>query len=147
MSTEEGKKILNGYIHFLKKIASNQDLIGFFEKTLNHWKLDWPDWERFKADRLNFEWTSNEKKNGKLQFHFINERTKHEYCGKVENIHKCLIEHARIVYDYDNYSRYNTRGSLIKSEPVFSLHRIRRRIFLIKLMDFTVEVKQDWWII
>jgi hypothetical protein len=77
---------------------------------LNHLKIDWPDWERFKADRLNFEWTPNEKKNGKSQFRFIDARTKHEYSSRVENIHKCLIEHARIVYDYDNYSRHYTRG-------------------------------------
>jgi hypothetical protein len=77
---------------------------------LNHLKIDTPDWKLFQADRLNFEWTSNEKKNGKLQFHFIDARTKHEYSGKVENIYKCLIEYARNVYDFDNYSRYNTRG-------------------------------------
>jgi hypothetical protein len=97
-------------INFKKKIVANQYLIGSFEKALNHLKIDWPDEKRFKADRLNFEWAPNEKKNWKLQFHFIDARTKHEYNGNVENSHKCLFEHARRVYDYDNYSRYNTRG-------------------------------------
>jgi hypothetical protein len=101
---------LNGYINFKKKIAANQDLIGSFEKALNHLKIDWPYWEPFKTNRLSFEWVPNEKKNGKLQFHLINARTRPEYNGNIENIHQCLIEHGRIVYKYDKYSRYNQRG-------------------------------------
>jgi hypothetical protein len=32
------------------------------------------------------------------------------YDGNLKNIHRSLVNHARIGYDYENYSRFNTRG-------------------------------------
>jgi hypothetical protein len=32
------------------------------------------------------------------------------YDGTLKNIHRSLVNHARIDYDYENYCRFNTRG-------------------------------------
>jgi hypothetical protein len=34
----------------------------------------------------------------------------HKYKGRIENIHKSLITHVRVKYDFENYSRFNTRN-------------------------------------
>jgi hypothetical protein len=32
------------------------------------------------------------------------------YDDNLKNIHRSLVNHARIGYDHENYSRFNTRG-------------------------------------
>jgi hypothetical protein len=72
-------------------------------------KIDWLDWNDFKQKRRSFNWTLNEK-TGKPQFRFIDTTTKETIEGNLMNFHKTIINHARIKYDYHNYSRFNTRG-------------------------------------
>jgi hypothetical protein len=56
LSTDEGKRILLGYININKKIAKNQDVIWSFEEALKTLKVELPDWERFKREGQKFNW-------------------------------------------------------------------------------------------
>jgi hypothetical protein len=109
MSTEEGRRILVVCINLREKMAVNQNLIHSLEAACNQLGIDWPDWTRFKREGKTFEWDKNER-NGKHQFNFIDKATNHQYKGNVESIHKSLIVHARMEYDYEKFSRFNTRG-------------------------------------
>jgi hypothetical protein len=86
-------------------IAVKQDLIKSFEKALDQLKLDWPDWKPFKKETKCCEWLKNEK-NERPQFTLIDKTSNHECKGNIENLHKSLVMHAKIKYDFDNYSRF-----------------------------------------
>jgi hypothetical protein len=109
MATTDGKGILDGYLNCKKKTAQHLDLLGSLEKALGDLNIDWLDWNDFKQKRRSFNWTLNEK-TGKPQFRFIDKTTKETIEGNLLNFHKTIINHARIKYDYDNYTRFNTRG-------------------------------------
>jgi hypothetical protein len=57
-----------------------------------------------------WDWKVNEKDNGRKYFNFIDRVSGHKYKGRIENIHKSLISHTRVPYDFENYSRFNTRN-------------------------------------
>jgi hypothetical protein len=109
LSTDEVKHILLSNININKKIEKNQDVIKSFEEALKTLKVELPDWERFKREGQEFNWSVNER-TGNSEVIMIDKTSGHVYKGKVDNIHKMLITHAKIKYDYENYSRYNTRG-------------------------------------
>jgi hypothetical protein len=109
LSTDEGKRILLGHININKKIAKNQDVIESFEEALETLKVELPDWEIFKSEGQSFSWSVNER-TGNSEVIIIDKISGHVYKRKVDNIHKMLITHAKVRYDYENYSRYNTRG-------------------------------------
>jgi hypothetical protein len=108
--SEDVKKILNGYCNMKYKIAKNQDLLKTLEEALGKLNITWCDWEDFVIQRTGWDWKINEKDNGKKYFNFIDNVSKHKYIRRIENIHKSLISHARVKYDFDNYSRFNTRN-------------------------------------
>jgi hypothetical protein len=118
MSTEERKMNLNGYHNFNKKLATNQDLIGTLEKALNQLKIYWLGGNTFKVERLKFESMKKDKK-GKPQFRFRDQRTEAMIKDCLENVHKSLTNHARLVYHFQNYSSYNTGGLINWWKPEF----------------------------
>jgi hypothetical protein len=58
-----------------------------------------------------------------LQFRFEDLSTKTVYDGNLKNIHRSLVNHARIGYDHENYSRFNTRGLINCMETGISISR------------------------
>jgi hypothetical protein len=110
LSSEDGKKILNGYISLNKKIARNQDLVEDLKEALKELNIKWCDWEDSKLQGMNWEWKVNEKDEGKQYFNFIDTTSGHKYKGRKENIHKSVIAHSKVKFDYENYSRFNTRN-------------------------------------
>jgi hypothetical protein len=84
-------------------------VIKSFEEALKTLKVELPDWERFKREGLKFNWSVNEK-TGNSEVIIIDKTSEHVYKGKVDNVHKMLITHAKVKYENENYSRYNTRG-------------------------------------
>jgi hypothetical protein len=111
LSTVEGKKILEGYINLKGRITKNQDLIFSLQEALDHLKIKWHDWSNFFDQGTKWDWSINEKKKGgEKQFKFVEARSGYKYKGKAENIHKNLIAHARLGYNFNNYYRFNTRS-------------------------------------
>jgi hypothetical protein len=92
-------------------MAKHRSLIDSIGKTLNRLYIKWVDWDEFKEKRRRFEWTTD-KKTGKRHFRFEDLITCVNYDSNVKNTHRSLVNHARISYDFDNYSKYNTRGLL-----------------------------------
>jgi hypothetical protein len=82
------------------------------------------NWTKFRRDGKAFEWDKKEK-NAKLRFNSIYKVIKHEYKGNIENIHKGLIVHARMKYNYENFSRFNTRGLINCFETGISIFYFR----------------------
>jgi hypothetical protein len=109
MATSDGKGILDGYLNYKKKTAQHLDLLGSIDKALEDLKIDWLDWTDFKQKRRSFSWSTNEK-TGKPQFRFVDKTTNETIEDNLTNFHSTLINHAKIKYDYDNFSRFNTRG-------------------------------------
>jgi hypothetical protein len=110
LSSEDGKKMLNGYIDLKGKLARNQDLVEDLKEALDKIRIEWCDWKDFVLQRMNWEWKINEKDNGHQYFNFINKSSQHKYKGRRENIHKSVVAHTKVVFDYENYSRFNTRN-------------------------------------
>jgi hypothetical protein len=110
LSSEDGKKILGGCLNMTGKIAKNQDLVKALEDALGKLNITWCDWDDFKVQRTTWEWKTNEKDDNKSYFNFIDRSSKHKYKGRIENIHKSLISHTRVAFDFENYSRFNTRN-------------------------------------
>jgi hypothetical protein len=92
-----------------KKVAKHLSLIDFLEEALNHLRIKWLDWNEFGEKRREFEWTGNEKTD-KTQYRYQDKTTSAVYDGNFKNIHRSLVNYARIGYDNENYSRFNTRG-------------------------------------
>jgi hypothetical protein len=114
LSSGEGKRILKGSINLQNKIPENQDLIKSLDKALDHLQLEWSDWKDFKnhsndTDTWNF---SDNEKSGQLQFNFKDLRSGSEIKGLLSNIHKSIIVHSKIPYNYDNFTKFNTRPLL-----------------------------------
>jgi hypothetical protein len=109
MSITDEPKILDGYLNMKRKVAKHQSLIDSLEEVLNHLGTKWLDWKDFVKERRKFEWTANEKTN-KKQFKFEDKTTGILVKDNLKNIHRSLVNQARIGYDYENYSRFNTRG-------------------------------------
>jgi hypothetical protein len=110
LSTSEGKNILKGYLSIHEDVPDNQDLIRSLETALKHLQLKWQDWERFIEEKeKTWEFTKNEK-SGLEKFKFKDLRRGQTIKGRIKNIHKCLIVHSKIPYDYENYSKFSTRA-------------------------------------
>jgi hypothetical protein len=109
MSTTDGQGILDGYLNMKRKVAQHLSIIDSLGKALNYLRIKWLDWVEFVEKRRKFEWTHNEK-NNKARFRFRETTTGPIYDSNLKNIHRSLVNHARIGYDYENYSRFNTRG-------------------------------------
>jgi hypothetical protein len=107
MATSDGRGILDGYFNLNKKMAKHLDLLESLDKALEHLIIRWLDCDEFKNKRRIFEWTQNEK-NDKLQFRIKDNTTKEVYTGNLKNIRGNLVSNARIIYDYENYRRFNT---------------------------------------
>jgi hypothetical protein len=95
LSTTDGQGILDGYLNIKKKVAKYLSLIDSLEEALNHLGIKWLDWGEFIEKRRKFEWTRNEKTN-KIQFRFQDKTTGAVYDGNLKNIHRSLVNHARI---------------------------------------------------
>jgi hypothetical protein len=91
LSSEDGKKILKGYIYLNKKIARNQDLVEDLKEALNELNIRWCDWEDFELQRMNWEWKANEKDDGKQYFNFIDTTSEHKYKGRKRTFTKVLL--------------------------------------------------------
>jgi hypothetical protein len=110
LSSEDGKNILNGYVLLKGKVARNQDLVKDLKEALKWLNIKWCDWDDFVLQGVNWDWKINEKDNGKQYFNFIDTTSNHKYKGVKENIHKSVIAHSKVKYDYENYVRFNTRN-------------------------------------
>jgi hypothetical protein len=109
MSTTDRRGILEDYLNIRKKAAKHLSIIDSLEQALKHLGIKWLDRDEFFEKRRRFEWTLNEK-TSKTQFRFQDETTGSIYDGNLKNIHRSLVNHARIVYDYEMYGRFNARG-------------------------------------
>jgi hypothetical protein len=103
LSSEDGKKILNGYLLLKGKVARNQDLVKDLKEALKWLNIKWCDWDDFVLQGVNWDWKINEKDNWKQYFNFIDTTSQHKYKGIKENIHKSVIAHSKVKYDYENY--------------------------------------------
>jgi hypothetical protein len=110
LSSEDGKKMLNGYRNLKGKIARNQDLVEDLEKALDAISIKWCDWDDFVLQGINWDWRTNEKDNNHQFFNFIDLTSEHKYKGRKENIHKSVVAHTKVQFDFENYSRFNTRN-------------------------------------
>jgi SNF2 family DNA or RNA helicase len=122
---------------------------------LSELNITWCDWDDFKWQSLGWDWKINEKDNGKKYFNFIDKTSEHKYKGRIENIHKSLIFHTRVAFDFENYSRFNTRNLITCLETGVSNFYFRDckaplsdelARFLIKSragIQFTPKRKQD----
>jgi hypothetical protein len=119
MSTTDGGEILDDYLNIKRKMTKHLSLIDSLEEGLNHLGTKWIDWEDFVKEMRKFEWTANEKTN-KKQFKFEDKTTRILVESNLKNIHRSLVNHTRIGYDYENYSRFKTRGLIICMETVIS---------------------------
>jgi hypothetical protein len=54
--------------------------------------------DEFIKERRKFKWINNEKTE-KEQFHFEDTVSHIKYEGKLKNIHRSLVNHARICYE------------------------------------------------
>jgi hypothetical protein len=109
MYTTDGQGILDGYLNLRRKVAIHLSLVVSLGKALNHLHMKWLEWNKFVQKRRRFEFTTKEK-TGKKQFRFEDLATHIEYGGNLKNIHRSLVNHTRIAWDYQNYKRFNTRG-------------------------------------
>jgi hypothetical protein len=69
-------------------------------EALNELSIRWCDWEDFELQGVNWEWKINEKDEGKQYFNFIDTTSEHKYKGRIENIHKSVIAHSKVKFDY-----------------------------------------------
>jgi hypothetical protein len=124
LSMTDGRGILDDYISMKKKVAKYLSLIDSLEEALNHLRIKWLDWNEFVEKRRKFEWTRNEKTN-KTQFRFKDKTTGAVYDGNLKNIHRNLVNHARIVYDYENIVDLTQEVLLIVWRQIYPTSTLR----------------------
>jgi hypothetical protein len=111
----------NDFKYLKGKITRNQDLNVSLDEALSELNIEWKDWEDFKLQGINWDWKCDEKDKGRKHFIFVDNMSKHKYKGRIENIHKSLITHVRVKYDFENYSRFNTRNLITCLETGVSI--------------------------